>query len=91
MLQLDLFYFWFSFIQCMQNIGDQYFGWWDLQITLEQKSKVLEVLIWVSQAESRDCDSFWLRASNNIAMNFEFFYLLYLDSYIIESMLNMVI
>ncbi len=75
MLQLDLFYFLFSFIQYMQNIGDLYFGWWHLHITLEQKSKVLEVLIWISQVESRECDSCWLRASNNIAMNFEIFFI----------------
>jgi hypothetical protein len=76
MFQLDLFYFQFSFIQYMQNIGDLHFGWWDLHKTFEQKSKVLEVLIWISQVESRECNSCWLRASNNIAMNFEIFYLL---------------
>jgi len=38
MLQLDLFYFLFYFIQYMQNIGDLHFQWWDLHITLEQKT-----------------------------------------------------
>jgi hypothetical protein len=46
-----ILFFYSPLFNTCKNIGDLYFGWWHLHITLEQKSKVLEVLIWISKVE----------------------------------------